>query len=107
MLNTFVVPEIWGQAALEKRKAHYSRLRYGQARARAKKHLKRWNQMQAMKTRLGELGVPWVPNQMFDARLAFESHLFHHAYHVARHRKGQKPEKQLEEQQGFKLTSAV
>ena len=102
METTITVPEIWGQAALAKKQAHYSRLRTNQVRKRAKKHLKRLNQMDAMKSRLIELGVPWVPNPLFDARRKFESLCYYLADAVYRKYRSLSAEKQLEIQRGFK-----
>ena len=100
--NINIVPEIWGQEAFAKKQAHYSRLRANQAKQKVKKHLKRLKQMGAVKSRLAELGVPWVPNPMFDARYKFEVDCVHAAnnayYQLLKHT----PEVQLEIQRGFK-----
>lgn len=104
-VTTTTVPVIWGPETLAKKTAHYSRLRAPQAKARAKKHLKRINQLLGMKTRMSELGIPWVANAMFDYRLKFEYSLLYAAQAAHRKCRSQTPEAQLESQRGFKLSS--
>ena len=102
-----VVPEIWGQAARDKRKAHYSRLTAKQARKKANMHKKRLDQMNAMSTRLKELGVWETPTWDFLCRIAFETACRHYAQTTYWQRKEQTLEMQLESQRGYQLPSPV
>lgn len=97
-----IVPEIWGAAALAKRKTHYSHLRAGQLRKRAKKHLKLLKQLDEVQQRLLELKITNIGKDInFKARRAFEIDLYHTAFYLGLVMKKHTVEKQFELQQGY------
>jgi len=105
----------WGTAAIQKKAAHYSRLRVGQLKSRIKRHLKRIKDMDFIQKRLYELGLAnggwyWAAVSLdpaFKARYNYEQKLYWAAQDALRQREKQTPQQQKDAQKGYQNPSGI